>query len=49
MKTARNLGWDEVNQAWKFKIVGTKETFHVDIYAIRPGYYEIAGRTYIKG
>ena len=46
---ARNLGWDEAEQAWQFLHLETGETFHADIFAVTPGHYEIAGKTYRRG
>ena len=46
---ARNLGWDEDEQAWRFLELETGEVFFADIFAVTPGHYEIAGKVYRRG
>jgi len=46
---ARYLGWDESEQAWRFLELETGEVFFVDIFAVTPGHYEIAGKVYRRG
>ena len=46
---ARNLGWDDNEQAWRFLHLETGEEFLAEIYAVTPGHYEIAGNVYRRG
>jgi hypothetical protein len=46
---ARNLGWDENQQAWRFLQLETGEEFFVDLFAVTPGHYQIAGKVYRRG
>ena len=46
---ARNLGWDDNEQAWRFLHLETGEEFLADIFAVTPGHYEIAGKVYRRG
>lgn len=46
---ARNLGWDDDAQAWRFLHIPSGEVFFASVFAVKPGHYEIGGKVYRKG